>query len=106
MVHREKQVLSGSDSSCTKIGQRNCSPAASDSSPQAVKETQGGLVQIQATYFHLSSICCCESQPNCTNFSGVSEVVSKGFGPDTSQSESDSAFPRKSLGSKSWSGLS
>lgn len=46
MVHGEKQVLSGSDSSRTKIGQRNCSPAASDFSPQAVKGTQGGLVQI------------------------------------------------------------
>lgn len=46
MVHGEKQVLSESDSSHPKIGQKNHSPAVSDSSPQAMKGTWGTLVQI------------------------------------------------------------
>jgi len=33
-------------------------------------------------------------------------VMSKGFGPDSSWSESDSAFPRKSLNAKNQAGLS
>lgn len=79
MVHGGKQVLSGSDSSPPKIGQRNCSPAVPDSSPQAIKGTRGRLVLISATYFPVSNIHWYESQPGCAKCSGVSGSRVKGL---------------------------
>lgn len=46
MLNGEKQVLSENDSSHPKIGQRNRSPADSDSSLQTIKGTKERLVQM------------------------------------------------------------